>query len=47
MQKSNFGTYYIQRHSLNLLEKLARKHIHNICEQSCNISSFADILGFL
>ena len=46
-QKSDFDTYYIQRYSLNLLEKLARNNIHNICEQSYNISSFADILGFL
>ena len=32
IQKSNFDTYYIQRESLNLPEKVEKNH--NICEQS-------------
>ena len=32
MQKSDFDTYYIQRESLNLPEKVGKNH--NICEQS-------------
>ena len=41
-QNSGFDTYYIKKQSLALLEKLSRNH--NICQQSYNISSLADIL---